>query len=136
MDLLFTSDDGTVNETNNLAKFTDDVVTAAEKVGIKLRIASRMEEMLTESGYDNIKCEVFKLPMGPWPKDRRLKTVGLCHREQFLQGLSGIAMGLFTRILQWSVERVEVYLALVRKDVADPRIHGYWKRSRVLVCLI
>lgn len=75
-----------------------------------------------------MQCDALKLPMGPWPKDKRLKTVGYCHREQFLQGLSGIAMGLLTRIRHWSKDEVEIFVALIRKEVMNRKIHGYWKR--------
>ena len=135
MDLLFDSDDSTVSKTHHLVKFTDDITTAAAQVGCDLRVAPKLEDLLTEVGFEKVHCEVLKLPMGPWPNDRRLKTVGLCHREQFLQGLSGIATGLFTRVLHWTLDHVEVYLALVRKDIANPRIHGYWKRLRIRMSL-
>ena len=130
MGLLSTSDDGTVSETHNLVKFLDDITTAAEKVACDLRVAPKFGELLKEARFENVNHKVFKLPMGPWPKDRRLKMIGFCHRERFLQGLSGIAMGLFDRLLNWSRDYVEVYLTQVRKDFADPRIHGYWRRLR------
>lgn len=129
MDLHFTSDDGTVSDTHHLTQFTNDITSAALRAGCDLRVAPKFEDLLRENGFENVQCEALKLPMGSWPRDRRLKTAGLCHREQFLQGLSGIAMGLFTRLLGWSAEQVEVYVALVRKDIMDRRFHGYWKRS-------
>lgn len=127
-DLLLTSDDGTVSDTNQLAKFCDDIVNAAGQVGCDLRVAPKFEEMVRDAGFTNINREILKLPMGPWARDKRLKTIGFCHREQFLQGVAGIGMGLFTRILHWSREQVEVYLALVRRDIGNPKIHGYWRR--------
>jgi len=33
---------------------------------------------------------------------------------------------LFTNILGWSVEEVEVFLVDVRKDVKSRSIHAYW----------
>lgn len=43
---------------------------------------------------------------------------------QILQGLEGFTMARFTRVLGWSVEEIQVLLALVRKDLRDPRIHA------------
>lgn len=100
---------------------------AAAKVGVDLRIPLKIEGLVRDAGFENVVCDPKKLPMGHWPKDQRLKTVGFCHREQFLQGLSGIAMGLLTRVMKWSREEVEVYLSQVRKDVNDRKVHGYWK---------
>lgn len=134
MDLLFTSDDATVSDSHHLIRFLNDISDAAAQVGRDLRVASRLADFLSEHNFENVQSEALKLPMGPWPRDKRLKTVGLCHREQFLQGLSGIAMGLFTRLLHWSPEQVESYLALVRKDIINRRHHGYWKRFGFPTC--
>lgn len=127
MDIIFTSDDGTVSETHGLIKTTDRMAHAASQVGVDLRVAPKLATVAREAGFENVKCEAMKLPMGPWARDRRLKMVGMCHREQFLQGLDGIVMGLFTRILQWTREEVEVYLTQVRSDIADRKCHGYWR---------
>jgi hypothetical protein len=36
-------------------------------------------------------------------------------------------MAIFTRILGWTKEETEVFLALVRKDMKDAKIHSYWE---------
>lgn len=128
MDIVYISDDGTVTEDNNLARFTNDITAAASRGGRDLRVAPRFADLLAEHAFESVRQEVLKLPMGPWPKDKTLKMVGYCHREQFLQGLAGIGMGLFTRVLRWSKEEVEVYLAKVREDVGNRKFHGYWRR--------
>lgn len=87
----------------------------------------RQEQKLKEAGFEDVQTEAYKLPMGTWPKDQRLKTIGACNREQFLQGLNGIAMGVFTRLLGWKSEEVEVFIAKVRNDVNNAKLHGYWK---------
>jgi hypothetical protein len=42
-------------------------------------------------------------------------------------GLEGLSMAIFTRILGWTKEETEVFLALVRKDMKDTKIHSYWE---------
>ena len=87
----------------------------------------RAEQKLKDAGFEDIKSEAFKLPMGSWPKDPKLKAIGTYNRAQFLQGLNGIAMGLFTRLLDWKPEEVEVFVARIRSDVNNPKLHGYWR---------
>src|SRR5436305_7001017 len=77
MDLNYTSDDGSVTEANSLKLFVEDITEAASRVGISLKIADEVFNLLEEAGFVNIEMNVFKLPMGPWPKDERLKEVGL-----------------------------------------------------------
>lgn len=126
MDLNYTSDDGSVIEANSLKLFVEDITEAASSVGISLKIADKFLDLLEEAGFVNIEKKGFKLPMGPWLKDKCLKEVGLFHREQYLQGLHGIALGLLGRVSRWSHDEIQVCIAIVRKDIQNAAIHGYW----------
>lgn len=46
--------------------------------------------------------------------------------EDLGPGLEGLSMGLFTRILGWSKEETDIFLATVRRDMKDTKIHAYW----------
>lgn len=65
--------------------------------------------------------------MGPWPEDRRLSTIGLFQREQFLGAIHGIALGTKAKVSQIPIAEIQVELAAVRKEVRDPTIHGYYR---------
>ena len=43
---------------------------------------------------------------------------------QIEEGLEGFTLRLFTQILGWKKEEVQVLLANVRKDLRNPRIHA------------
>ncbi len=51
---------------------------------------------------------------------------GMWNLENFISGLSGISMRLFTYGLGWSAEEVEVFLVEVRKDMRDTKIHTWY----------
>jgi len=42
-------------------------------------------------------------------------------------GLEGLSMAVFTRGLGWSKEQTEVFLAGVRKDMKNTKVHCYWE---------
>ena len=128
MDLLFVSDDDTVSVSNQLVHFLDKISTSAARAGLDLRVAPKFEELLRDAGFKNVVSEIRKLPMGTWPRDVRLKEAGRYHRAQFMEALPGIAMRPFTRLLKWSPEQVEAYVAVTRSSILDPRVHGYWTR--------
>lgn len=127
MDLIYTSDDGTVLPNNPLVVFLDTIELAALKIGCDLRGITKIPALLEEAGYVNVNVESRKLPLGPWAKDSNIKQIGFLHRHQFLQGLNGIAMGLLTRVMGWKPEVVELHLVEIREAIKDKRIHGYWK---------
>jgi hypothetical protein len=70
------------------------------------------------------------VPFSPWPKDQKLKDLGRYQQHMMLEALDAYSFGLFTRVLGWSNEEVQVLLAEVRKDLQNRRFHGY---SRVYV---
>ena len=96
-----------------------------------------------DAGFVNVHHEIFKLPIGPWAKDERMvssdspdrasfksddgdikqKEIGACNLLQLLEGLEAFTLGLFTRVLRWSPERVHAFLISVRKDVKDRKVH-------------
>jgi hypothetical protein len=46
--------------------------------------------------------------------------------EDLAPGLEALSAGLFTRILGWSKEELDVFLAGVRKDMKNTKYHAYW----------
>jgi hypothetical protein len=46
--------------------------------------------------------------------------------EDLAPGLEGLSMALFTRLLGWSKEEVDVFLVSVRNDMKNTKYHAYW----------
>lgn len=81
---------------------------------------------MKDAGFENIVHEKFRLPVGPWPKDKHLKTIGAWNLVQLEDGLEGFLLRLFTQHLDWTRQEVDVLIAKVRKDFRDPRIHAQY----------
>ena len=128
MDVEYISDDGTVLPDNHLRVFLQTLRQAMRSRGIAIDIAPELSSLLTEAGFKDLRCEKPKLPLGWWPKDPRLKEIGLWHFAQFMDGLPGIMTGVLTNMLDWDSDRVEEMLAKVQESVRDPKIHGYWRK--------
>lgn len=56
-------------------------------------------------------------------------STGLWAHEVTVSNLSGLSIALFTHGLGWSVEELEVFLADVRKDLKNSKIHSYMPMS-------
>lgn len=74
----------------------------------------------------NVTEKIFKMPTGPWPKDPKLRLVGAFEQENLWVNLDGISLRVFQKGLGWSAEETSVFLAGVRKDIKDRRIHAYY----------
>lgn len=57
----------------------------------------KTKELLKDAGFVNIEERVVKLPMGPWPKDKNLRMVGLYCRSTIVDGLEAVSLGPFVR---------------------------------------
>ncbi|UKZ95368.1 uncharacterized protein TrAFT101_010213 [Trichoderma asperellum] len=90
-------------------------------LGIDLDTASngRISDMMQAAGFTNVTERVLHVPIGTWPKNKVLKTVGLYWRTILLDGIQAIALGPLTRGLGWNRDQVEVLLMEVRQAYFD-----------------
>ena len=63
--------------------------------------------------------------MGTWPKDKKLKELGMYQREQMVECVDAFTLGLFTRFLGWDLEETQVLTAQVRDEFRNPKNHLY-----------
>lgn len=92
------SDDGSIRGTH-LEKWGPLAWDAGVKFGKSFKIAEEMEEEMKKAGFVNVQCRTFKWPIGPWPKNPKLKEIGAYNRLGWEEGINGWAMFLFTNFL-------------------------------------
>ena len=66
-----------------------------------------------------------KVPSGSWPKDRKLKTIGMYQLEHLVASVEPFSLALFTRVLDWSVDKTQVLMAGVKDDFRNRKHHLY-----------
>lgn len=99
---------------------------AASKAGVPLDAISHVPEMMKEAGFVDIVATPIKWPTNTWAKDSKHKELGRWVMENFTWGCESMSLALFTRVLNWSVEEVQVFMALVRTDLRNRKFHAYW----------
>ncbi|KAM0550592.1 hypothetical protein ACHAPJ_008850 [Fusarium lateritium] len=122
---VYGCDDGTLRPDFTPPQMVDNIKAGLAKFGIEMHAAEKNEDRLRDAGFVNIRHEIKKVPVGPWPKDKNLKMIGLYNRSVIYDGLQAITMGPYTRGLGWTPEEVEIFLVRVRKDLMDPSVHSY-----------
>ena len=70
---------------------------------------------------------MLQVPVGPWPKDRRLKELGRYQLIQILEAVEPIVLQLFTQVLKWSLLETQILIAGVKSEFKDPKNHLYVK---------
>ncbi|KAL5114328.1 hypothetical protein ACEQ8H_007803 [Pleosporales sp. CAS-2024a] len=100
---------------------------AGKKAGIVLRTSvETLTSGLQKAGFIDCRVFEFKLPIGPWPKARRLRDAGLLQLSAMLEGIEGLSLRLYTFYAGWSLEELKILLAKVRTELRDPGCHAYW----------
>jgi hypothetical protein len=117
-------DDNTLSKTA-LARWQDKMMEASKKINSPFDKPYFHQRWMQEAGFDKVEMVIYKLPLNPWAKDSKLKALGRHMRENFLMGIEGFSMALFTDVLGMSRAEVEVFLIDVRKDIENRKIHAY-----------
>lgn len=125
------SSDNSIPTNNLVAEYWALVIAGLSNLGVNFNATLLLENMMREAGFVNVSTTLFHVPIGMWPRNRVLKTVGQYWRTILMDGLQPIAMGPFTRGLGWSREQVDVYLVGVRKAYEMGGPH-YWMPLHVI----
>ena len=123
------SDDNTIPEDWAARTWDDNLdyaCTQAIYPARPVRIGPHIKNWMMQSGFVDIHEHVSKIPLGPWPKDKRLKRIGGWWLTNWMAGIQGFSLKLFsTEGLKWSREEIEVMLADVRKAFSMKHVHSY-----------
>jgi hypothetical protein len=107
--------------THPVAQYWENVKDGLAALGVDFHAAAggRLAEKMTEAGFINVSERILHVPIGTWPRNKLLKTVGLYWRTILLDGIQAISLGPYTRGLRWSREQVELFLVEVRRAYQD-----------------
>ena len=122
-DFLVYSEDGSSKDTW-LEKWNTDFALAAKTGGRIVQPGPQLENWVRAAGFEDVHHEKFRVPVGVWPKDKKMKEVGAFNLVQLKEGLEGFSLALYTRVLGWSPDEVQILLNKVRKDLSDRAIHA------------
>lgn len=120
---MYYSEDGSLTDEHATRKWLTTLLPLADKIGREPCPGPKLEKWVKDAGFKNVTCKRFKFPLGPWPKDRQLKQVGMCNLIQVLNGLEAFSLRLLCDVAGWTVEEVTALLAGVRKELKNPALH-------------
>ena len=127
-DLDITSDDGTMSPEGAVRRWQDLWEEGLKRMSADLSgrcYPNRMKQQMEDAGFVNVHVRGFKMPIGIWPKDTRLRQAGLFCMVGIVDGVSGLSQRVFTKGLGWTIEEMEVLLMEVRNEFNSKRIHSY-----------
>ena len=93
------TDDGTLPSGGAVERWPKLFREVGDKLGVTFLAADLAASAMKYAGFVNVTERVVKVPVGSWPKDKRLKTWGQWFEYYSLEGLEGFGLRAFTDIL-------------------------------------
>ncbi|KAG6995671.1 hypothetical protein G7Y79_00043g079550 [Physcia stellaris] len=121
------TDDNSFPEDSLIRRWCELQEEAAQNMGITLLLSGEgIKEHMENAGFQNVEVRGFKIPIGPWPADKKLKEVGIFQLAGMLEGMESLTLALWTRYLGWDEKEVAVFLTGVKKEWRSAKVHSYW----------
>ena len=127
LDVDARSDDGSLAADSYIVKWARNQEEAINKVGATMRLdGPKLKKQLEDAGFVNVTIREFKIPIGTWPADPKMRETGAFQLVAMLDGIQGLTLALWTRFLGWNEQEIEVFLAKTRAEWRNRKIHSYW----------
>ncbi|KAK3493031.1 S-adenosyl-L-methionine-dependent methyltransferase [Neurospora hispaniola] len=99
-----------------------------DKTGRTMRIGrdGTMERLMKEQGFTEVVHKSYKVPIGAWAKDGKLKQVGLLNWHYIDHSLDGFAVYPMGQVLGWSREEVSELVERMRRAIREVRSLSYY----------
>lgn len=95
---------------------------AGERMGRTFQIYDQMRGYVEDAGYVDVVARTWKVPIGGWAKDPRLKSVGLYTLLFLDQSVEGFALYMLKSVMGWEFEEIQVLIAQMKEGWKQ------WKR--------
>jgi len=125
------SQDGTLPADSALNTFHQLTCGGRHAQGYNMLPGPHLEQYIRDAGYVDVHVEKIHLPLGPWPKDKLMKEIGIIDLVQMEKAVEAICLAVLPDLPPeaggpWSWEAVQVFLADIRKDMRNKKIHGLY----------
>ncbi|PGG95279.1 hypothetical protein AJ79_10145 [Helicocarpus griseus UAMH5409] len=118
------SEDGTVTPDYKVSEMLQSLAAASDKIGLNMDPAPSLKGWVEDAGFINVEQKILRLPIGTWPKNKRLKLIGAMMASHYIEGVEAFTLIPFTEVLGWSTAEVDELNAQVRDAVQTKGIHA------------
>jgi hypothetical protein len=118
-------DDGTVAEDNPMKIFCGSLKESMVKSGRVPPDMPFLKGILEKAGFEDITTFKANEPVGPWPKDPRLKKIGTMQMFHSEPALESYGMAAFTRVLGMDVKTAKEMCDAARAANLNKNYHAY-----------
>ncbi|RKL25671.1 hypothetical protein BFJ68_g301 [Fusarium oxysporum] len=121
-------DDGTITEKSAMHQWGKFFVEGGKKIGRSFTIVEDgvQRSAMEKAGFVNLVERDFKVPIGGWPKDPKMKEIGKYAQATLEQDIEGYVLFMANTVEGWTKEEVEVYISMLRRELRQGNMHPYY----------
>ncbi|KAF5006009.1 hypothetical protein FDECE_7583 [Fusarium decemcellulare] len=122
LQMLSQNPDVKVDDKHIFSRWAQVFTEVGEKMGRTFDFTDRkLEKLATAAGFSAINFETHRIPVGRWPKDKKMKELGTFVGLSFSQALDGFVKLPLCEILGWSPEEMQLFAAEMRRVLMNPK---------------
>ena len=119
----FRSADGTLENTS-LLDWCHKTLEGSSRLGRTWANPNQYKKLMEDVGFVDVVERKFKWPLNTWPKDPKLKELGMWVREDMMEILPAVKK-VFVVGLGWTIEDADSFVEKAKVDLMDRRVHGW-----------
>ncbi|KAJ6436997.1 PRO41 protein [Purpureocillium lavendulum] len=100
----------------------------ADRIKKTLRIADdgKMPMLARGAGFVTVKESRYKVPIGSWSRDPKMKEIGAYNLAFLDESLEGFALFILMEIMRWESDAVQLFIMEMRNAIRNRRICPYY----------
>jgi SAM-dependent methyltransferase len=115
------SDDDSFDRAPWTKEWVEKLDVASKAYGKQINVANQQRQWMIDAGFQDVKEEVYRIPIGPWAKDPTLKELGRYELIHMQMSVDSHTPALLTRVLNYSSDQVKVLMEGVKREFRDQR---------------
>ncbi|KAK3315702.1 S-adenosyl-L-methionine-dependent methyltransferase [Apodospora peruviana] len=127
LDYITFSDDHTSGKSQNnpIDQFLDLATDIWAKLDTDMRIAPKLGSVLQEAGFENVSCTTYKVPIGTWPDDQKLKSLGKYLQIILDMLIPAICLNPTVPPPGWDETENRAFIERCRRSLKDGSVQSY-----------
>ncbi|PYH90270.1 UMTA methyltransferase family protein [Aspergillus ellipticus CBS 707.79] len=119
------SDDGTDRDAVMVQAFQRKLEEASTQFGKRMNVAHDLKGWMENAGFAGVTDDIYKCPIGAWPKAPRLKEIGKVGKLAYLEAVEPYTLALFTRVLGYTYDEAVEFVQKVHTELCSSTYHVY-----------
>ena len=121
-DIQLYSQDDSFPADSALRKWNTMAIEGIRASGSEPHLGPSFEQWMKDAGFVDVTVVKTPVPVGSWPKDAKLKEMGVLNHIQLSEALEAVSLGTMMSP-DLTFEQLEVFLKDVKRDLNDRDIH-------------